>query len=72
ALQIEPKDAHGFIIDFQHTQGWTTPDGARVLLPRMKLIQEGIRDLFNQPSILENPFRPANCRDITPEPSPTP
>jgi LCP family protein required for cell wall assembly len=69
ALQIEPKDAHGFIIDFQHTQSWTTPDGARVLLPKMKRIQEGIRDLFAQPSILENPFRPANCRNITPEPS---
>lgn len=69
ALQIEPKDAHGFIIDFQHTQSWTTPDGARVLLPKMKRIQEGIRDLFAQPGILENPFRPANCRNITPEPS---
>jgi len=72
ALQIEPKDAHGFLIDFQHTQSWTTPDGARVLLPKMKRIQEGIRDLFAQPSILENPFRPANCRNITPEPSAEP
>lgn len=72
ALQMDTGKVHGFIIDFQHTQSWTTPDGARVLLPKMKLIQEGIRDLFDQPSILDNPFRPANCRDITPEPSPVP
>ncbi len=72
ALQIETQDVHGFLIDFQYTQSWTTPDGARVLLPKMKAIQEGIRNLFAQPSILENPFRPANCRDITPESSPEP
>lgn len=63
-LQIDTKDAHGFLIDFQHTQSYTTSDGARVLLPDMKAINEGILNLFSGPSILENPFKPANCRKI--------
>lgn len=61
-VQVEPKDAHGFIIGFQETDSWTTPEGAQVLLPLMGKINEGINTLFDQPSVLENPTKPANCR----------
>ncbi|MBX7235763.1 MAG: LCP family protein [Caldilineales bacterium] len=61
-VQVEPKDAHGFIIGFQETDSWTTPEGAQVLLPQMGKINEGINTLFDQPSVLENPIKPANCR----------
>ncbi|MCO6450327.1 MAG: LCP family protein [Caldilineales bacterium] len=61
-IQIDPKDAHGFIIDFRHTDSWTTPEGAAVLLPRMQLIQDGILHLFEQNSILESPSKPRSCQ----------
>lgn len=68
-VQVEPKDAHGFIIGFQETESWTTPEGAQVLLPLMGKINEGINTLFEQPSVLENPTKPANCRNLEPTPA---
>lgn len=68
-VQVEPKDAHGFIIGFQETESWTTPEGAQVLLPQMGKINEGINTLFEQPSVLENPTKPANCRNLEPTPA---
>jgi LCP family protein required for cell wall assembly len=61
-IQIDPSQAHGFIIGFKETDSWTTPSGAYVLLPKMNMINERIQNLFNEPSILKNPQKPRNCK----------
>ena len=61
-ILIDPDRAHGFIIDFRHTDSWVTPDGAAVLLPQMNAINEKIRTLFDQPSILKSPSKPRSCQ----------
>ena len=61
-IQIEPANAHGFIIHFRHTKSWTTAQGAQVLLPEMAKIMDGINGLFDQPSILESPSKPKSCQ----------
>ena len=60
-IQIDTENAHGFTIGFKETKSWTTPAGASVLLPRMSIIYERIQNLFNEPSILENPNKPRSC-----------
>ncbi len=62
ALQIDPRSAHGYSIGFKETRSWRTPAGAAVLLPRWEKIQEKIEHLFEQPTILKDPGKPANCR----------
>ncbi|NOZ49788.1 MAG: hypothetical protein GXP37_07020 [Chloroflexi bacterium] len=63
-IQIEPDKAHGFIIGFRETDSWTTPSGAYVLLPKMAVINERIQHLFSEPSILKNPQKPRNCKNV--------
>lgn len=63
-VQVDPSDAHGFIIGFKETKSWVTPAGAAVLLPRMGMIMDGINNLFNQPSILKNPNKPHSCPSV--------
>lgn len=67
-VQVDPRKAHGFIIDYRHLNSWTTPQGAMVLLPDYDKINVGINTLFDQPSVLESPNKPANCKASTPAP----
>lgn len=67
-VQVDPKKAHGFIIDYKLLNSWTTPQGAMVLLPDYDKINAGINTLFDQPSVLESPNKPANCKAATPTP----
>ena len=67
-VQVDPRKAHGFIIDYNQLNSWTTPQGAMVLLPDYDKINEGINTLFDQPSVLESPNKPANCKAATPTP----
>ena len=67
-VQVDPKKAHGFIIDYKLLNSWTTPQGAMVLLPDYDKIGVGINNLFDQPSVLESPNKPANCKVATPTP----
>ncbi len=66
-VQVDPKKAHGFIIDYRHVKSWQTPEGAMVLLPDYDKISAGIDKLFDQPSVLDAGNKPANCR-VTPTP----
>ncbi len=67
-VQVDPKKAHGFIIDYRQLNSWRTPEGAMVLLPDYDKINKGINTLFDQPSVLESPNKPANCKAATPTP----
>lgn len=61
-ILIDPDDAHGLTIGFRETTSHTTASGARVLLPDMAAINRDLLALFEQPSILKNPDKPASCR----------
>lgn len=61
-ILIDPEDAHGLTIGFRETTSHTTASGARVLLPDMAAINRDLLALFEQPSILKNPDKPASCR----------
>ncbi len=66
-IRIDADNVHGFIIGFKETDSWTTPSGAYVLLPKMNMINERIKHLFAEPSILKNPQKPRNCQNATAE-----
>lgn len=50
AARTDPEHVHGFVIGFQHTDHWTTPEGRWVLLPRYDAIDASLRALFSAPS----------------------
>ena len=72
AIQIDPKDIHGVVIDETMTEDYITETGSMALKAEMDEVLEAIEHIFDRKPVREAYERPGHCPPIIPSPTPTP
>lgn len=71
AMQIDPQDIHGLVIDETMTEDLITETGSMALQAEMDEVLEAIERLFDRKPVEEAYERPGHCPPIIPSPTPT-
>lgn len=70
ALAVDPSHLHGVVIGHEHVQGFRTPEGKSVLLPKFEAIDASLGKLFSAPSPGVRPaLAPCEAKDAALGPS---
>jgi hypothetical protein len=64
-LKIDPGHVHGVVIGHSETEGFTTPEGHQVLLPRKDAVRSAVAGLFEAPPPGARPHD-ARCPSMQP------